>query len=178
MISCDRESIEYVLSRPEKGNAVALVVGGSREVYEAHPTKHRLVLATRKGFVRLAIKHGASLVPIYLFGETNTCDYSVIQRIKKFENLFFPTGQGLLASLLPKEWFEKLPGWFRVGLLPHRRRIVTVVGVPIEIEQNPEPSEEYVSQVHAEYCSKLLELFNTHKTTVGGLEDDVELEFI
>uniref|UniRef100_A0A914IFM4 Acyltransferase n=1 Tax=Globodera rostochiensis TaxID=31243 RepID=A0A914IFM4_GLORO len=158
MISYDRESIKYVLSRPEKGNAVALVVGGNFISYFVNGLNQHF-FSTYKvlfGWLLSTVRH---LCP-FTFLERQI--FAIIRLYEESRNL-----KAFLSD-----------GTRTFGLLPHRRRIVTVVGAPIEIEQNPEPSETYVSQVHAKYCFKLLELFNTHKTTVGGLEDDVELEFI
>jgi 1-acyl-sn-glycerol-3-phosphate acyltransferase len=41
---------------------------GSR-VYLSPPTRYAL-LRPRKGFIRLALKHGLPLVPVYIFGNT------------------------------------------------------------------------------------------------------------
>lgn len=71
-ISADRESIEYALKANNGiGNAVIIVVGGAEEALDAHSDSYDLCLKRRKGFVRLAIKHGASLVPVYHFGENS-----------------------------------------------------------------------------------------------------------
>ena len=48
IISCSPESIEYVLSQPDKGNAVGIVPGGAAEALESIPGKHRLILTHRK----------------------------------------------------------------------------------------------------------------------------------
>ncbi|KAK6032123.1 diacylglycerol acyltransferase [Ostertagia ostertagi] len=69
LIDVSKESIEYVLNGPETGRAVVIVVGGAEEALDAHPGHHKLVLKSRKGFVREALKTGAHLVPVYSFGE-------------------------------------------------------------------------------------------------------------
>ena len=57
---CDasRESISYLLTRPDTGYALILVIGGAEEALEAHPGEYSIILSKRKGFVKLAIKYG------------------------------------------------------------------------------------------------------------------------
>ncbi|KAK6039607.1 diacylglycerol acyltransferase [Cooperia oncophora] len=71
LIDASKESIEYVLNGPETGRAVVIVVGGAEEALDAHPGEHKLILKSRKGFVREALKTGAHLVPVYSFGEND-----------------------------------------------------------------------------------------------------------
>ncbi|KAF7630817.1 hypothetical protein Mgra_00008917 [Meloidogyne graminicola] len=190
IISCNQESISYVLSRPEKGNAVGIVPGGAAESLESYPYVHRLILKNRKGFVRLAIKNGASLVPVYHFGETNlfqqisTKEFTLARKfqnfVKRWTSVAFPFiyGQNFIASFLPDNYIHKLPRFFTIGLLPFRHRVVTVVGAPIPVKKDDNPSEELVDAVHAEYCLKLREMFNEYKSTFGGLSKDDELQFL
>lgn len=51
--------------------AVVIVPGGAAEALHARPGNFTLVLKNRKGFVRLALQHGADLVPAYSFGEND-----------------------------------------------------------------------------------------------------------
>lgn len=46
-----------------------IVVGGAQEALDAHPGSHTLVLGHRRGFVKLAMRMGADLVPVFSFGE-------------------------------------------------------------------------------------------------------------
>ena len=50
------------------GRGITIVVGGARESLDAQPHSLRLVLKRRKGFVKLAIRTGADLVPVLAFG--------------------------------------------------------------------------------------------------------------
>jgi 1-acyl-sn-glycerol-3-phosphate acyltransferase len=45
--------------------------GGSKEIYttDPHEPRTQLVLRDRRGFIRLALRHGAPLVPVFVFGE-------------------------------------------------------------------------------------------------------------
>ncbi|KAI4531926.1 hypothetical protein MG293_018440 [Ovis ammon polii] len=73
---------------------------GSPEGPVCHPREHYLTLWNRKGFVCLALRHGASLVPVYSFGEND------IFRVKAFA---------------PDSWqhhLQEVPGHFSLHLLP------------------------------------------------------------
>lgn len=54
--------------------AAGLIVGGAREQRLAEPNVYKFVLKNRKGFVKIALRTGASLVPAISFGENNTFD--------------------------------------------------------------------------------------------------------
>jgi 2-acylglycerol O-acyltransferase 2 len=79
LASVSRESCENILSRggpngEGMGRAITIVVGGARESLDAKPHTLRLVLQRRKGFVKLAIRTGADLVPVLAFGENDIYD--------------------------------------------------------------------------------------------------------
>lgn len=63
-VSASRKSIDYVLGSSCGGNAVVLVVGGAPESLDTHPNLDdiTLILKPRKGFIRLALKHGLVLM--------------------------------------------------------------------------------------------------------------------
>ena len=56
--SCSKQSIEYLVTRNGRGNAVVLLVGGASEALDARPGSFTLTLKERKGFVRIAVQHG------------------------------------------------------------------------------------------------------------------------
>lgn len=53
----------------QKGNALCLVVGGAEEAFYSTPGEYNILLERRKGFIRVALRSGASLVPTVLFNE-------------------------------------------------------------------------------------------------------------
>ncbi|XP_059105814.1 2-acylglycerol O-acyltransferase 3 [Peromyscus eremicus] len=53
-----RQSLDFILSQPQLGQAVTILVGGAQEALYAVPGEHCIMLRTRKGFVRLALRHG------------------------------------------------------------------------------------------------------------------------
>lgn len=144
-------------------NAVGLVVGGECEQRYTYPDTYRCFLKNRKGFVKIALKTGATLVPAISFGENNyyaITDQRSTDKMYKFPP--FGWGRGFLQ--------------YNYGLLPRRQPITTVIGSPIEVEQIPIPSESDVDKVHDIFCKRLKQLFDEHKSQYVGNHEDVELE--
>lgn len=54
----NRDSIDYILSKNGSGNAIIIVVGGAAESLNCTPGKNSVTLRNRKGFVKLALRHG------------------------------------------------------------------------------------------------------------------------
>ncbi|XP_052413402.1 diacylglycerol O-acyltransferase 2 isoform X2 [Carassius gibelio] len=69
LLPVSKKSLDYLLSRTGVGNAVVIIIGGAEESLTSSPGVNTLVMKHRKGFVRLALEHGADLVPVYSFGE-------------------------------------------------------------------------------------------------------------
>jgi len=55
---CSKRSMDWLLTKEGTGNAVVLVVGGASEALEARPGSFTLTIANRRGFSRIALKHG------------------------------------------------------------------------------------------------------------------------
>ncbi|XP_049644123.1 2-acylglycerol O-acyltransferase 3-like [Suncus etruscus] len=161
-----RQSLDYLLSSRPSGQAVIIMVGGAQEALNAIPGVHRLTLRNRKGFVRLALRHGASLVPVYSFGEND------IFRVKSFEE---GTWQYVVQVTFKKiAGFSPCIFWGRSlfsqnfwGLLPLPKPITTVVGRPIPVPQVFQPSEDQVNHYHQLYMQELQQLFEGHKARCG-----------
>lgn len=153
------DGMNYVLSRP--GNAVALVVGGASESLESRPGTYKIILKRRKGFVKLALMHGAPLVPVISFGETDVYDQvqnpegSLLRRAQEFCRRV--TGIAPVV-LLGRGLFQ-----YSFGVVPQRRPVTTLVGTPIPIQKVPEPTEEQINELHQKFTEELTALFETKK---------------
>ncbi|ORX82749.1 diacylglycerol acyltransferase [Basidiobolus meristosporus CBS 931.73] len=172
--SVSRRSCENIL-RKGPGHSCMIVVGGATESLSAFPGTNDLVLKKRVGFVKLSLKTGASLVPVFGFGENDIFDQvasgpgtkvrhvqSRIQQIFGFTvPLFY--GRGIFN--------------YDLGILPHRRPIVVVVGKPIEVEKMENPTEEDIKKYHDLYIKSLEDLYNQYKD-VYAKERVSELRFI
>ncbi|XP_069920012.1 2-acylglycerol O-acyltransferase 3-like [Oryctolagus cuniculus] len=53
-----RQSLDFVLSLPQRGQAMVIMIGGGKELLSTAPGRHLVKLHDRKGFVRLALRHG------------------------------------------------------------------------------------------------------------------------
>ncbi|NWI15067.1 DGAT2 acyltransferase, partial [Crypturellus soui] len=166
-----RQAIGYLLSKNGTGNAVAIVIGGASESLSCQPGVTTLILKNRKGFVRMALEHGAHLVPSFSFGENDLFRQvvfeegswmrSIQKRIQKMMGfapcLFY--GRGLLSVRSR-------------GFLPFPKPITTVVGEPMTVPKIAAPSRETVDRYHELYVRALLKLFNDNKTKYGMAETD------
>jgi 1-acyl-sn-glycerol-3-phosphate acyltransferase len=165
-IDVGKKSIDYVLNRPTKGHAVVIVIGGATEALNAHPGNFNLVLGKRKGFIKMALKNGADLVPIFSFGENdlfNQVDNSDGTLLRKIQIFLKPYFGFTMPIIRGRGIFN-----YTFGLLPYRKPVTTVVGKPIRVEQVENPSNEQVDELHAKYVRDLIKLFDDHKAKYGA----------
>ncbi|KAG6034087.1 hypothetical protein E4U41_006685 [Claviceps citrina] len=167
--SVSRESIRNILSRggPDndgRGRAVTIVIGGARESLEARPGSLRLILRGRKGFVKLALRAGADLVPVLGFGENDLYD----QLSPQTHPLVHKTQMTLLRVF--KFTIPVLHGRgllnYDVGLMPYRRAVNIVVGRPIEVHEaygEQQPPQEVIDRYHELYVEEVERLFAAYK---------------
>ncbi|XP_033919842.1 diacylglycerol O-acyltransferase 2-like [Melopsittacus undulatus] len=166
-----RRAIGYLLSKNGTGNAVAIVIGGAAESLSCRPGITTLTLRNRKGFVRLALQHGAHLVPSFSFGENDL-----------FRQVVFEEGSWMRSI---QQRFQKMMGFAPCvfygrgitsvqsrGFLPYAKPITTVVGEPVTVPKIEDPSSEVVDVYHEMYIRSLLKLFNENKTKYGLSETD------
>ncbi|XP_069042865.1 2-acylglycerol O-acyltransferase 1 [Lepisosteus oculatus] len=165
LVSSEKSSASHILSRPGGGSVAVIAIGGAPESLEARPGALTLQVLNRKGFIKLALKHGAHLVPVFSFGENELFD--------QMEN---PTGSALRAA---QERLQKVMGialplfhargvfQYSFGLLPYRQPVHTVVGRPIPVEQNLNPSREEIDALHGLYLDSLSQLFEENKAQYG-----------
>ncbi|KAK9884502.1 hypothetical protein WA026_007343 [Henosepilachna vigintioctopunctata] len=174
--SPSENSLNYLLSKEEGGNAVALLVGGSTEAYYCKPRQYKLVLKNRKGFVRIALTNGSPLVPVFSFGETdlfnqiNKGDESFVRKCQEILKKLFgispiiPLGRGLLQ--------------YSFGLVPHRRPVNVVVGQPIPVEKTENPTQTQIDDLHKMFVDSLINLFETQKHNYIKDADDIHIELL
>ncbi|OQV14215.1 2-acylglycerol O-acyltransferase 2-A [Hypsibius exemplaris] len=170
---CDvsKDSIDYILRT--KGNAVVILIGGAKESLDANPSTSSIVLKNRKGFVKMALKNGAHLVPSYTFGENElfrqAFDNKPGSRLRRFQR-FFQSRVGYAPICVTGRGFFQ----YSFGIVPHRVPLITVVGKPIHLTKTPSPSQEDIDKLHDRYMVALKDLFDEHKTKYGYGEQTIE----
>ncbi|XP_042610567.1 2-acylglycerol O-acyltransferase 2-B [Cyprinus carpio] len=165
LVSSEKASASYLLSRPGGGQAAVIAVGGAPESLDARPGALTLQLLQRKGFIKLALKHGRH--------------YVYVESPKTME-----TQRVCYMEPPPPPNFVALPlfharGVFQYsfGLLPYRKPIHTVVGRPIPVSQNPCPSKDDIDALHTLYMEALTQVFEENKNNYG-IPEDKHLNFI
>lgn len=120
-ISCSRKGLSYILSKPEGGYIVVLLPGGVAESYKSKPGVYKIVLKSRKGFVKLALRHGSPIVPVISFGETDLFDqiegptlFWIQEKLRHYI--------GIAPLVLKGRGFFQ----YTFGLIPQRRKVTTL----------------------------------------------------
>lgn len=162
-----RHAVEGALS---KGARIGLAPGGIAEMFEGypkpgtHPDEEYAIARGRKGFVRMAVKHGIPVVPVYCFGAT-----------KMFKRLQLPDFFERISKLLRISVVIFFGAW---GLpIPFRQKLRYVMGDPIYpsyVHEGASPpiegSTAFITEVdgmHQQFCTSLSNLFERHKEAYG-----------
>jgi 1-acyl-sn-glycerol-3-phosphate acyltransferase len=172
--SASRQSLNYLLSYPGGGHAAVLVPGGAPESLDAHPgLENRVHLKYRKGFIKVALQNGAPLVPVFSFGEIDVYDQIPNAEgtlVRKVQN-FLQKVMGMAPVILLGRGFFQ----YTFGILPRRKPITVVIGAPIPVEQNKNPTKEEIDTLHKIYVDSLTELFNKYKAEYASKDSYINI---
>lgn len=151
----------------KKEHNVGIILDGIAGMFhQDEPDHETAVLLQRKGIVKIALKAGAPLVPVYGFGHTAL--YKVL--VDPF-GILEKLSISLQAALTP---FFGRYGWF---LGPPKRVPVTVcLGNPVKCPQIDNPTQADIDKYHGQLLIAYEELFNQHKHAYGW--SDKTLKFV
>ncbi|KAL2094355.1 hypothetical protein ACEWY4_009074 [Coilia grayii] len=175
LVPSDKDSASYLLRQKEGGNAVVIAVGGAPEALDARPGAYFVLLANKKGFIKLAMEHGAHLVPVYSFGENEVFD-QVDNPKGTWLRMIQDRLQSIMGISLPL-FHARGVFQYSFGFLPYRKPINTVVGKPIHVEKREKVSADDLDALHQLYMEELSKLFEEHKSNYG-VPEDTHLIFI
>ncbi|GMH71730.1 hypothetical protein TrRE_jg1801 [Triparma retinervis] len=160
---CISASRSVATNALRKGPTAMLIYpGGMDEQIMTVRGEERIYLKKRKGFIKLALREGCEVCPVYAFGESDLYHHS-----------------GFLLSM--RRWLQKNCGFAAMiisgeyGLVPYLKEdgVTLVFGEAIGIwkdrkwERGMEVTDEMVNEVHALYIRKLKELFEKEKKGMG-----------
>jgi hypothetical protein len=142
----------------KKDKNILFVPGGFEEATITDDKQDKLFLKKRKGFIKLGLKYGYSIYPMYTFNE-NKLFYTI-------------NGYEKIGMILNK---FKIPGCFFYGkylVLPRTDiKLYTVVGTPLQLPKIEKPTKDDVGKYHNMYQNLVLDLFNRYKKEYGGSEN-------
>ena len=154
---------DIMLEHLNKGISLTVVVGGAVEALLCgYPDALPIVLDKRKGFVRLAVKTGARLVPCLNFGESQTFTQVFNQPLRDVQTKLMDWLGFSLPLLKPNYWFAPF--------FPKRKRLTMVVGKPLTaVKVNPDDSkfESAVDTLHKQYIEALKQLHADNREKYG-----------
>lgn len=103
----------------------------------------------------------ADLVPVFAFGENDIFDQADNRpgsKLRKFQKQF----QSVFGFTTPLFHGRGVFN-YDVGVLPHRKAIHVVVGRPVKVMQNDNPSSELIEKYHRAYIQELERVYDQFK---------------
>lgn len=140
-----------------------LLPDGIAGVFHSDMEREVVWVQQRKGFVKLAMQEGASLVPVYAFGHTQL--HSVVPGPDSF---FMRISRKLQLTVML--FFGRF-----FTPMPHRFPLVVAFGKPIHVEQVENPTSEQVDEVHTKFVAELKDLFNRRKHLAGWHDKELHV---
>ena len=157
MDAIDRKSMLRVL---RAGRTALIIPGGVAECLEMRRGTETVYLRKRFGFVKLAIQTGASLMPAFTFGQSETYSY-----VRLGPPLCSEKTVRRIAGIIQ---FAPMAFWGRGGsFVPRRVAMKTVVGRPVATTKTENPTNEQVAAKLAEFIDEMVRLHETHKERCG-----------
>lgn len=142
-----------------EGGRLFIVPGGIAEMFVPDLDKKEevVLLASRKGFVRLALETGRDLIPVYIFGNSRVFGLAGISK-----------------------WLESVSRWLKTSLvffygrlglpIPFRQRLLYAIGRPIRVPKPGVPApvpQDLIDRVHAEFVCAVRDLYDRYKGAYG-----------
>jgi 2-acylglycerol O-acyltransferase 2 len=162
-VDARRSVAENILSR---GYSMVVLPGGEAEQIRTVYQKEYIYLKSRKGFIKLAMRKGVPVVPVYVFGASD----------------YYYTSKTFLA---PRLWLQKKLGvciplatglWGSIFVpLPVKTTIVFGEPLNFKMKEKGLPTNDELDLAHGEFCEALRHLFDSHKLELGYGDRELEM---
>jgi 2-acylglycerol O-acyltransferase 2 len=153
--------------------SVMVVPGGQAEMLPlcgplGSGEREMVLMTAHRGFIRIALKYGIDLVPVYNFGETKVLD-----------NVPFPLDmQRELVRVVRANAILTPYGFLNLPGVPRSMPCTVVVGRPIKVSalQVDEPTKHQVDALARLYYTAVTDLFEGYKQACGHNTFSLRLE--
>lgn len=152
-IDARRDVAEQVL---KEGLSVGVIPGGEAEQLRTTFGTDEVYLNKRLGFVKLALRFGVPLVPVYVFGCVD---------VYRTSSIFFGLREKLVNAVgvcVPICW-----GPYGLPFTPLKQPVDIVIGQPLDVGVFPKPTDEQVVEAHAKYVNAVKALYDENKSRFG-----------
>ncbi len=170
---CIDASRKYAEMALEKQKSLVILPGGEAEQIRTTYGKEKIFLSRRKGFIKLAIRKGVPVVPMYVFGSSDS--YTTYHRTNKFDWSFYNLRYTLMKNF--GICIMVCTGLWGSYLCPLPKKTTIVFGKPIYFQPSSkessngsggfEPTSEELDKGHTLFVKELTALFDEHKTRLG-----------
>ena len=137
-----------------EGQSLFICIGGEEESMYTQQGQDLVVLNKRKGFVRLALAHGAALVPIFGVGNTDT--YRTYPFMLQ-QRLWLQKKAGIALPIFHGRWLTTLP-----YPVPMKILVGKPIMTPTPKVKGERPDHKVVDEYHAKYVSALKEMHSKY----------------
>lgn len=163
-VDASRSNVHRALA---DGSRIGLAPGGISEMFEGYPKKGRqpndecVLLASRKGFIRMALEHGVPVIPIYCFGSSKMLKRLNLPILERISNLF-------RISICLFFGNNFLP-------VPFRKKLLYVIGRAIHPPEHLNSKKVDASVIddilvdvmHKRFCDEMVRIFDKYKHDYG-----------
>lgn len=138
--------------------------GGIAEMFMTSNTRERIYLKKRYGYIKMALKNGADILPLFHLGQSqilsvkgDTGFLRTVSRKMKM-SLMFPYGRFFLP-------------------IPYRRRVVSAFGEPVVVPKPiPNPTRAQIQEYQDKIAASIQAAYDKYRHLVGWQDRDLSIE--
>ena len=126
--NCIQATESEILETLEKGESVALVLGGIEELHKTSGTGLQLVIKKRNGFLRIAEKARVPLVPLVTVGENELFPFLESEWLRAFQESFY----SWFHIAFPVPTWKSFKEWISIVDRPLAKPLRTYILEPVK----------------------------------------------